>query len=800
MTFRKHSIAISISMIGSTALMATLGVAHAAEDASAEAAITVTAQSRSQSAQAVPIPLQVITAEQMDKLGADNLSEVNGYIPGLSVDGTQPTQPNFSLRGLGASDFGIGTDSPVGVYIDGVYAGKTGGSLMNFNDVQRIEVLKGPQGTLFGRNSAAGAISVINNEPDTITPIYAGKLRLGEYGERNAEVLINQPINEQMALRFSAVSHRTDGWLSDAATGEKLNGTKNWGTRASFRWEPTLHSKLNVSWEHEELDQKARPAIGLVAMPDAPGLPHVPIDTTNYLDPRTAPVFNDAIGNREGRIFDGVTARLELPLGWADFKSTTAFRRFHSINHEDNDGTNRTYTYLDTANIERNRNWQQEFKLSGKNDQLDWVGGLSFFHENAKQNSQVNTNTDTLDTLSNNVAGLPIYSTIAALSGVNLLGNSWQENMYNESRNQAQAVYGDVIWHLSPAWNLTTGLRFTRDKKEFSWYQPLRNAAAVDGGVAGLGDAGFFEQVAQLLGPDVANQLQGFLSQNQLLTSPGAGTAPLHAQNSWTDWSPRVVLDYKLDNDRMVYASVAKGYQAGGYNALQQIGSKFDPETVRNLEIGIKSYFRDAHLVLNASVFSYKFTNLQQLSLVNINASGVPQYQVTTSDQKADGLDLEARWQPSKNLQLTLASEYLNQRYGSYTSSAGTDLSGQPVGSPKWTIATGVDYTWYDVLGGKLMGSLQNAYTSPRRCNADSQAQGSCLQTNRFTVGTATNRTDLRLRWDSPSRRWNVALLVNNVFDRRYVTSVNNIAQALGSTYGSITPPRTTAIELGISM
>ncbi|HEY9102612.1 TonB-dependent receptor [Chitinimonas sp.] len=798
MTFRKHSIAIGISMIGSTAL--SLAPPAMAAEEGGEAAITVTAQSRSQSAQSVPIPLQVVTSEQMDKLGANNLGEVNGYIPGLTVDAGQPTQPNFTLRGLGASDFGIGTDSPVGVYVDGVYTGKTGGSLMNFNDVQRIEVLKGPQGTLFGRNSAAGAISIVNNEPDTVTPIYSGRVRLGEYGERNVDVLLNQPINEQMALRFSAVSQRSDGWLSDAATGEKLNGTKNWGTRLAFRWEPSLRAKLNVSWEHEELDQKARPAIGLVALPDTPALPPVPVDTANYLDPRTAPVYNDAVGNREGRIFDGLTARLDVPLGWADFRSTTAYRRFHSINHEDNDGTNRQYTYLDTANIERNRSWQQEFRFSGKDERIDWVAGLSFFHENAKQNSQVNTYTDTLDTLSFNMAGLPIYSTIAQLSGLDLLGNTWQENMYNEARNRAQAIYGDVIWHLSPAWNLTTGLRFTRDKKEFSWYQPLRNAAAVDAGVAGLSQAGFFEQVAQMMGQDVANQLQGFLSQNQLLTSPGASGAPLTASNSWTDWSPRLVLDYKLAPDHMVYASLAKGYQAGGYNALQQVGSKFDPETVRNVEFGIKSYFRDAKLLLNASVFAYRFTNLQQLSLVNINSSGVPQYQVTTSDQKAEGLDLEARWQAARSLQLTLASEYLNQRYGSYTSSAGTNLSGQPVGNPKWTVAVGADYTWSDVFGGKLMGSLQNAYTSAHRCNADSQAQGSCLQTNRFTVGAATNRTDLRLRWDAPSRRWNVALLVNNLFDRRYVTGVYNIAQALGSTYGAVTSPRTTAIEFGISM
>ena len=801
MTFRKRRIAISISSIGTTALaLATLGTAWADDGAGTTESITVTAQSRTQKSQAVPIPLQVMTSEQVDKLGANNLGDVNGYIPGLTVDSTQPTQPDFTLRGLGASDFGIGTDSPVGVYVDGVYTGKTGGSLMNFNDVQRIEVLKGPQGTLFGRNSAAGAISIVNNEPSTAAPHYEGKVRVGQYGERDEEALINQPINDAMAFRFSAVNQHTDGWITDAATGQKLNGTKNWGTRASFLWEPAAQSKVVISWEHEELNQKARPAIGLVAMPPAPGLPPVPPDPNSYLDPRTAPVCNDAANNTEGRIFDGVTLRFEAPTSWGDFKSTTAYRRFHSINSEDNDGTNRIYTYLSTANIEKNSNWQQEFKLSGRNTLSDWVGGVSFFHENADQNSQVNTYTDTLDTLSNNVAGMPIYSTIAQLSGVSLLGNTWQENMFNHANNSAQAVYGDVIWHLTPQWNLTTGLRYTRDQKEFSWYEPVRNAGAVDMGVAGLTQAGFFQQVAQMQGQAVANQLYGFLTQNQLLTSPGATTAPLSAKNSWTDVSPRVVLDYKFDADRMVYTSITKGYQAGGYNALQQIGSKFDPEIVWNYELGMKNYYRDYHLLLNASLFTYRFTNLQQLNLVNLNASGVPMYQVTTSDEKATGLDIDTRWQPTKALRLTLAGEYIDQKYGHYVASDGNDVSNQPVGTPKLTVAVGVDYTWQQVFGGELMGSLQDAYTSASRCNADSLLQGGCLHTPRFTVGTSTNRTDLRLRWDAPQHNWNVALLVNNLFNRQYVSGISNIAQALGTPYATITPPRMTSIEFGFRM
>jgi iron complex outermembrane receptor protein len=166
----KLSIAIA-SILGGVSFSATAaGQASGSTEVNSDALqeITVTATRRSQSMQDVPIAMQLVNAVQIDKLAATDLAGMNGYIPGLAVSGEQPTQPGYTLRGISVSDFGIGTDSPIGIYQDGVYAGKTGGALLLFNDVERIEVLKGPQGTLFGRNSAAGAISVISNAPTSV--------------------------------------------------------------------------------------------------------------------------------------------------------------------------------------------------------------------------------------------------------------------------------------------------------------------------------------------------------------------------------------------------------------------------------------------------------------------------------------------------------------------------------------------------------------------------------------------------------------------------------------------------------
>ncbi len=163
----KQALFIGVSA-GVMALAAPLAPATAQEGVSNTGVdtITVTAQRRTQSIQDVPLALEVVTADNIDAIAATSLSDLDQFVPGLDVSGGSPTQPRFSIRGVSTSDFGVGTDPAVGVYVDGIYAARSGASLLAFNDVSRVEVIKGPQGTLFGRNSAAGAISVTSNDPN----------------------------------------------------------------------------------------------------------------------------------------------------------------------------------------------------------------------------------------------------------------------------------------------------------------------------------------------------------------------------------------------------------------------------------------------------------------------------------------------------------------------------------------------------------------------------------------------------------------------------------------------------------
>jgi iron complex outermembrane receptor protein len=781
-----------------SAVAATATASSTLADANAPQVVTVTGNGRAQQLQNVPIAVQVVTSEQIDKLAASNLGDMNGYIPGLAVNADQPTQPFFALRGIGTGDFGIGTDAPVGVYVDGVYTGKTGGALLNFNDVKRIEVLKGPQGTLFGRNSAGGAVSIVTNDPSG-TFAANGLVRLGNYGTRHVEGMVNAPLNDDFALRVSATGQFSDGWQRDAATGQRERGDHAWGTRAALAWSPSTETRTTLSWEHEDLDQRALPVIGLLATP-AFGA-----DPSTYRDPRKAPLMNDAIGDKESRRFDGGTLRIEHSLPWAEFTSTTAVRHFNSLNRADSDGTNVESSFLETGNVESNTTWQQEFKLAGHNDLVDWLGGASFFHEKACQASEIHTNTDSLDTLFGNVAGIAPFATINGLAqavgvdGIDLSGQSWQENMINVGSYKSFALYGDAIWHVAAGTDLTTGLRLTRDEKQFSWYSPLRSAPGVDPQLAALNAGDFFPTLvgAGALSQADADALQGLVSQNQLINGQGANTAPLQVRRSWTNASPRVVIDHHFGADTMLYASVTRGYQSGGFNALSVNGG-YAPETVTSYEIGAKGQVAAANLTYSAALFHYDYDHLQSLTLVTTGtSSGLPAYEVSSSAQKANGLDVDLRWKPTPSLSFYGAAELLDQTFKTNVASDGTDLHGQPVGTPKLTATLGTDYR-VPVAGGMVDATLQGAYTGATRCNADAAAQGTCLRTPSFQVGSARTRIDARLGWDSApvgTPRWGVALVVDNLTDRRYVTSVNYIAASLGSPYATISPPRFVAVE-----
>ncbi|MBB6091289.1 iron complex outermembrane receptor protein [Povalibacter uvarum] len=805
MNNRRNRLAYAVMTVltGAGFAATTPGVVVAQETSNEIEEILVTAQRRTQSLQDVPIAMQVVDSKLIDDVAAENLGDLNGFVPGLVISDGSPTQPRYEIRGIATDDFGIGTDPAVGVYVDGIYAARSGASLLAFNDIERIEVLKGPQGTLFGRNSAAGAISIVTRQPEDEFHSLL-RVRVGQYGKQYYEGMLNTPIGDSLALRINGVYNKSDGWIQDAATGQDLLPEENWAGRVALRWALSDNTSATLSWDHDDLDQLARPAIGIIPVAAGQTTIPYPADPATYIDPRNAPVYNDVVGNEESRKLDQVNLFIDHTFGSADFRSSTSWRQFDTVNREDEDGTNLIGVYFDTANIESNESFYQEFKFSGRTDRIDWVAGVSYYQEKADQISDTHTYTDGIDTLGTNLGiwdGLgipfPLYGgTTAFLADlgipVSLLGMPWREAMYNNGDFEAYAAFGDVIWHLNDKTNLTFGLRFTRDTKKFTWTNGPHETPELDEAIAGLEQAGFFTMWPI---PAEAYRFSDIIFTTD--TPPGGYTD----KDSWDDVSPRFVLDYKINPNVMVFGSLAKGYKAGGYNSVE-VASQFENEDVWNLETGIKSVIPDAGVVLNASVYYYIYDNKQAITLDDGSSGEIPRYVIDTSDEEAWGIDVDAQWRPLDHFTLYANVAYIDSTYKEKTTLGDDpiDLSGQPTGEPHLSASLGASYEWLLGNAGDLQLSGRYAYRGESRCNADSERQGDCSLQTSFQVGEDTQRLDMRLGWTSANNTFGLAGYVTNVLDDQYVTGINNITRdTFGTPFASISEPRMWGLEATFS-
>ncbi len=361
------------------------------------------------------------------------------------------------------------------------------------------------------------------------------------------------------------------------------------------------------------------------------------------------------------------------------------------------------------------------------------------------------------------------------------------------------SLYGDAIWHLTSDTNLTTGLRATYDRKTMSWLVPGYSAAALDNQFLAATGMPFGQTVGSILSAVTGTTVPPLTN---IIYSNAATTASsqVSAAHHWTNLSPRLVLEHEFGTGRMAYASVARGYNAGGFDSQSPL-ARFDAEYMTNVEVGFKSALPQAHAYIEGSVFRYKFTNLQNITLVS--AGTLPVYDITTSDQSAYGVDLSGNIELARHVTLFGASEFLRQRYDAYAytdhlTGQPVNLDGQPVGTPALAITGGLRLSW-DTLGGNTELLAQASYSSATRCNAQIRQEYGCLNTSIVQSGVAQTRVDLRLGWDSPDRRYGVALLVNNALDKQYLTLAPNGgigAFTLGTPYATASAPRFIGVEL----
>ena len=688
--------------------------------------VVVSAQKRDENIQDVPITLNAFTGDFINQSGARHIGDLEIYTPGLEIDTASTTQPRYYVRGIGTDDFGVGTDPSVGIYIDGVYVARSGAALMFFSDIERVEVLKGPQGTLFGRNAAAGAINVITKKPHELTE-GSILLRAGNYNKRLAEGVFNTALADNVFVRLNAQYNERDGFIENEAGGDDLATEGNQSGRASILWEISDTSELLWTTDYDDTDHDA---------------PHA-ISTNPNLAPAYGYVFgdvaNDVIESTETRILEGHTAKYSQEWDELSFTSITSYREFRTRNREDEDGTADITRYLDTDNRESNYQFYQEFRLNGDTDTFEWVAGLSYFDEKAHAAQNPNSNVVSITRALTQTDPAPPYDLTPVYGLVSNIGDY-----------QSYAVFGDIKYLINDEWAATVGTRVTRDEKDFTW---------------------------------IKDDPLGLVDDN----APDGGR--YEADDSWTNVSPRLVVDYKPREELMFYGVLSSGYKAGGFNSAQityqcqpgdpatcvDVDSSFDPEDVINSELGVKSTWLDNRLRLNGSIFKYEYKDRQFLDFVQ-GTGNFRSYVTLNGDVVGEGIELDATWQATDNLTLTLNGGITSVKWKDYVTAEDLDLDGAPVREPLRRYALGVDYDIPSADIGTFVFHLDYSYTSPDRKNADTRDDYEPFGIDVEGFGEAKEYANARITWLESSGRFEVALWCDNLFDKEYINRYTDLA------------------------
>lgn len=751
--------------------------------------IIVTAQKRMETAQDVPIAITAFSDDILADIGAQNINDLGRFSPGLDANNTSSTQPRYAIRGLKTDDFAIGTDPAVAIYIDGVYVGRAGSSQLNFNDVERVEVLRGPQGTLFGRNAAAGAVHVITKKPHAQTEAYIAAT-LGDYNKRKLEGVFNTELAPGLYGRVGGLVNKRDGfidneWKQEAPSltgGEsKLGQEGNWSVTGSLLWEANEDLELIYRIEYDELDHDAPYAYSLT----------IPADSSPYGDHRNdSPSF-------EKRKLVGTS----LTINWAlnddlSFISITSFRTFESDNREDEDGTARLNKYFDTHNIEDNDQYSQEFRLSYVgDDDWSWSSGVSYFKEDASQDHLVILSSNAVATFfngtNNDVDPDDDFFIMSALNSAlqsvgqgvsgDLNARAFNDRLADELEFESLAWFGDVTYTLTEQLDLTFGIRYTRDEKHMQ-----RSIVINEFGYS----LAFPSYPGALLLEESA--ILDFIFSPAAL--PEAYYEPTRTK-SWSEWTPRLVIDYRWQQDISFYFSAARGFKAGGYNSTEFDSPAFDEEIVNNFEVGMKSGWLDKRLRINTALFYYQYKNKQDLRFVQANP--ISFYQLVTGDAAGEGAELEVSWLLNEAVFVGFNAAYVDLQYTDFTLPATNArpalvLDDTPVSdTPRFSANLNLQYTRAMVNAGDLVFRIDTSYSSHRLNSTGRPLSGTEETVDAFYL------TNLRIAFRSGAEAWELAYQVSNLFDKDYLfgSGIDTLGGELGSPVVHRGLPRMQSLE-----
>ena len=811
--------------------------AAAASAASPDAAdgqrVTITAQKREQTLQDVPLSVSVTTAETMDKAHIVDLIDLQSVVPSLKVAQFNAVgQTNFIIRGFGNGAGNDGIESSVGVFVDGVYRSRTSSALDDLPEIERVEVLRGPQSTLFGKNVSAGAINIVTAKPQFKFGGSAS-LDVGNFHLLQERATLTGPLSDTVAVRLSGSNNQRDGYLRNDVTSNDVDDRDRQSVRADLLWNPNADVQARVIVDYNRMHETC---CGVVSLRNGPatqfiggGLGKAVGDPANVFSDHI--VFNTDPTNRlTGK---GASAQVDWKTALGTLTSITAERKQTNASTQDVD-----FTGADLANKNQANDiatFTQELRLaSNGSGALHWmVGG---FLQREKLHTGVDTTFGTdMRAYANGLSGQVPAALLGALPAPLRAALAGQSNVYAleflqslvtptitpgatyfqpgqgildhyAMKQDSASLFGNADWNVTDALTLTGGLAYLTDRKRASSDVVLTDKFSQQNlqNVPQFGAIGLPPNLYGALGglqffyPDTANHApvnfpnaseSGELKGDKL-------TKALRANYDFGQWS--------------AYAGWSTGWKAGAYNLSSDsrppdangIGRTAGPENVTSFEAGLKTETRKGYFTL--AVFDQAIKGFQSNAYTGTGYS-----LVNAGKESTRGFELDGAYRPTAWLALTGSATFLDARYDSFTHApcvsfdtarcpvdpatgltpAFRDLSGQrPAGIPKWSLSASA--TLNQDFGGGLTGFVRAEY--------DFSSKVQLIETTPAELSTyGQNNVNASLGLESKAQHWSVALWARNLFDdRTMVGTFPTVAQA-GSYSGFPNAPRTFGVTLG---
>jgi iron complex outermembrane receptor protein len=785
--------------------------------------VVVTATRREVNLQAIPVAVSAYGGEALANDKVFSASDLANAVPAFSLTAFTPLDQELNIRGIMNTRLDSPTSDPsVGTFVDGVYIGRTGDYNFDFYDLERVEVIRGPQGVLLGKNVVGGALSVITASPSQQA---SGELTLGG-GDYSAKLLtghVNGGITDTLSGRLSLQYRAHDGYSEDVLHGRDLEDLDSKQLRAQLLWEPGEGWRIRGIYDYTDDESNGYNSVAVDGGIKNCETSYLRTNCTRpwsnlraYLgltDPRkgmpNSLEFKDEPVRQQymTRTGDGFTLDVGKEMGFATFNSLTGYRsadsdqlytqtaigpealgwsvpawlayvayvdaRYGARPQTSNQGA--FLFELSTNEKTDAKSISQEFRLTSNTDgRLDWIVGAYYKNDDIEKVDRF-ISENFLGSFANNQ---PIPNLLSTTSG--------QSNWYNDGTMDNYAVFGQLGFKFTDSLKLSVGLRQTWDKKEGS----------VQGFVVEAGDR---------FNP---NDPRAVVAMETLCRSPAGAVVPVPSgtqclpPNKWTygegegyqtnysaDWdelTPQATLDWRITDDIFTYLTYSEGFKGGGFDDtpsnIPQATTPFDPEKVKNYEVGIKSMMWDRRLRINAAVFYMDYTDLQ---VAQTNAACLCNLTDNAASAEIKGIEAEFELAPVEGLRLRLAGSYVDAKYKDFLESAIDPGTGQRLDSsdntlqrtPDTQLSAGIDYRI-----GMVDFNVNYSWQSDMFWATDNIAKE-----------PSYGLVDGRIAIGPEDRRWSVALWGKNLADELFRV---NVIPFFGDEVSQFGPPRTYGIDL----